>query len=158
MSSSTIYLIIILVNAGILAFMLYWFRRKDIINIPKMSRMFKEEEGRYYFYQKRCSFALPQNEIKSCDIQKNGLKHVLMTESMLMVILEKRDGMPNFPPGIPLKGDKIGDVFCLAAKVNPIFPDYNQFFYDCGSFVIQASITLPTEKTNQFIHSFRLEK
>ena len=75
-----------------------------------------------------------------------------------MIIQEIRDGLPNFTSNIPMKGMNIGGRFCHASKVSPLFPDYNQYFFDCGSFVVQASITIPTDKTNQFINTFRLEK
>lgn len=119
-----------------------------------------KEEDRYYFYNDRCSFEISKEDIKHDDVEKNGLKHTLMTESMLMLILEIRPGMPQFPSDIPMKMTKVSGFECLAAKVGPLATDYNQYFIDCGEFVVQISFTIVSDinKINCFLNSFRLEK
>ena len=60
-----------------------------------------KEEGRYYFYNDRCSFRLPKEEIMRCEIEKDGLKHILSTLHMMTVIIEIRTCMPNFDSSVP---------------------------------------------------------
>ena len=114
-----------------------------------------KEEGRYYFYNDRCSFKLPKEEIMQDDVEKNGLKHTLMTSSMMMTILEIRPGMPNFPSSVQTKQTTVSGYPCLAAKVNPIIDDYSQYYINCKEFVVQVSMTIVSEK---FLNSFRLER
>ncbi|MBR1464765.1 MAG: hypothetical protein IJ607_00225 [Bacteroidaceae bacterium] len=70
-----------------------WFKRL----FGKKTSESVREEGRYYLYNDRCSFVLPKEEIKDVNEEKGGMKHTIFTDSMAMVILEIRNGMPNFP-------------------------------------------------------------
>ncbi len=115
----------------------------------------KKAPGRYYFYQDRCSFKLSPGEIQQDTVEKNGLKHMLMTTSMLMTILEIRPGMPNFPAYVQTKKISVAGFPGLAAKVNPLVDGYDQYFINCREFVVQVSMTIISE---EFLNSFRLEK
>ena len=114
-----------------------------------------KEDDRYYFYNDRCSFKLPKEEIKQDNVEKDGMKHTLMTDSLLMTILEIRPGMPSFPASIPTKSITVAGYPCLAAKTSPLIDDYNQYYINCKQFVVQVSMTKVSE---EFLNTFRLEK
>lgn len=122
---------------------------------------FVKEEERYYFYNDKCSFLLPKEEIKNVTVEKGGRKFTLFTDSMAMVILEIRDGMPNFPIQVQSKQITVGGLPCLAAAVGPLAAlagGYNQYFINCRKFVVQVSLTIVGEGTMRFLNSFKLHK
>lgn len=114
-----------------------------------------KEEGRYYFYADHCSFKLAKEDIVQDDTERNGMKHSLMTNSMALVILEIRSGMPDFPSSIPTKNLTIAGFPSLAAKVNPLIDEYSQYFINCKDYVVQVSMSIVSE---DFLNSFRKEK
>ena len=110
-----------------------------------------KEEGRYYFYNDRCSFKLPKEEILSCEVEKDGLKHTLMTTHMMQVIIEIRPGMPDFGNlAIPTWKTTIAGYPCLVAKVRLS----RQYFINCKKFVVQVS---PVIYDEDFLNTFRIE-
>ena len=113
------------------------------------------DSDRYYFYNERCSFKLPKEQIMQDNVEKNGLKHTLMTSTMIMTILEIRPGMPNFPSTIQTKNITVAGYPCLAAKVNPLLGEYDHYYINCEEFVVQVTMTMVNE---DFLNSFRLEK
>ena len=119
-----------------------------------------EASGRCYFFSDLCSFELSKEDIKQHDVEKNGAKHTIFTESMFMLILEIRPCMPQFPSDVPVKTIKVSGFDCLAAKVGPLATDYNQYFINCRTFVVQVSFSLVSDinKICSFLNSFRLEK
>ena len=114
-----------------------------------------KEEGRYYFYADHCSFKLAKEDIVQDNTERNGMKHSLMTNSMALVILEIRSGMPDFPSSIPTKNLTIAGFPSLAAKVNPLSDEYSQYFINCKDYVVQVSMSIVSE---DFLNSFRKEK
>ena len=111
-----------------------------------------KEEGRYYFYNDRCSFKLPKEEIMKSEVEKDGLKHTLSTVHMMLVIIEIRPGMPSFgDPSIPTWETTIAGYPCLVAKVRLS----RQYFINCKDFVVQVS---PTIYDEDFLNTFRIEK
>ncbi len=113
-----------------------------------------KEEGRYYFYDDRCSFKLAKEEIKDDNVEKGGLKHTLMTESMAMTIIEIRPCMPNFGgnPMVTTKNIKVAGYPCLEASMMGMT---HQYYINCGSFVVQVDMVVVSE---EFLNSFRMEK
>ena len=114
-----------------------------------------KEEGRYYFYNDRCSFKLAKEDILQDDSERVGMKHSLMTQSMALVILEIRSRMPDFPSSVQTKSITVSGFPGLAAKTNPLVDEYSQYFIDCKDFVVQVSMSVVSE---EFLNSFRLEK
>jgi len=111
-----------------------------------------KEEGRYYFYNDRCSFKLAKEEIMRCEVEKNGLKHILSTVHMMMVIIEIRPGMPNFGAlSVQTWKTTIAGYPCLVAKVGLS----RQYFINCKEFVVQVS---PTIYDEDFLNTFRIER
>lgn len=119
---------------------------------------FSKDPDRYYFYNDRCSFKLPKEEIINVNVEKGGFKYILKTNSMSMLILEIRPGMPSFPSYIKTKQITVAGFPSLAAIVNPlkltVTEDYDQYFINCKDFVVQVTTPLASEK---FLNSFRLE-
>ena len=142
---------------NILSIMANWFTRL----FGKKTSDFVKEEGRYYFYNDKCSFLLPKEEIKNVTVEKGGRKFTLFTDSMAMVILEIRDGMPVFPMQVQSKQITVGGLPCLAAAVGPLAAlagGYNQYFINCRKFVVQVSFTIADEGAMRFLNSFKLHK
>lgn len=110
-----------------------------------------KEEGRYYFYDDRCSFLLAKEDIMTDDVEKDGLKHTLMTSSMGMIVIEIRPCMPNFGgnPLFKLRNMKIAGFPGLEASMMGLI---HQYFINCGSFVVQAD-----NVSEEFLNSFRVE-
>ena len=134
-----------------------WFTRL----FGKKTSDFVKEEGRYYFYNNKCSFLLPKEDIKNTTVEKGGRKLILFTDSMAMVILEIRDGMPNFPIQVQSKQITVGGLPCLAAAVGPLAAlagGYNQYFINCRKFVVQVSFTIADEEAMRFLNSFKLQR
>lgn len=128
-----------------------FFKRLFVNNEPA-KREFIKEEGRYYFYNDRCSFKLAKEEIMRCEVDKNGLKHTLSTVHMMQVIIEIRPGMPNFGSlSIQTWKTTIAGYPCLVAKVRLS----RQYFINCKEFVVQVS---PTIYDEDFLNTFRLER
>lgn len=115
---------------------------------------FVKEEGRYYFYNDRCSFKLPSGvETKVLRVEKDGMKHTLMTENAEMIIIEIRPGMPNFGGlSVPTWNTTIAGFPCLVAKPTLI----RQYYINCKTFVVQVDMTPVLNE--EFLNSFRLEK
>ena len=94
-------------------------------------------------------------------MEKGGRKFTLFTDSMAMVILEIRDGMPVFPMQVQSKQITVGGLPCLAAAVGPLAAlagGYNQYFINCRKFVVQVSFTIADEGAMRFLNSFKLHK
>ncbi|MBR1464766.1 MAG: hypothetical protein IJ607_00230 [Bacteroidaceae bacterium] len=54
----------------------------------------------------------------------------------------------------------VGGLPCLAAAVGPLAAlagGYNQYFINCGKFVVQVSFTIVDERGMRFLNSFRIE-
>ena len=122
------------------------------VNEKKKEKLKVKEEGRYYFYDDRCSFKLPKEEIMQDNVEKGGLKHTLVTNSMGMVIIEIRPCMPNFGgnPMITTKNMRIAGYPGLEASMMGIT---HQYYINCGSFVVQAD-----NVSEEFLNSFRVER
>ena len=111
-----------------------------------------KEEGRYYFYEDRCSFKLAKEEIIDDNAEKGGMKHSLTTLSMGMIIIEIRPCMPNFGgnPTVTTKNMEIASYPGLEASIMGIT---HQYYINCGSFVVQVD-----NASEEFLNSFRKEK
>ena len=110
------------------------------------------EEGRYYFYDGRCSFQLAKEDIKMDNAEKGGMKHTLMTESEGMIIIEIRPCMPNFGsnPMVTTKSMRIAGYPGLEASIMGMT---HQYYINCGSFVVQVD-----NASEEFLNSFRKER
>ena len=111
-----------------------------------------KEEGRYYFYEDRCSFKLAKEEIIDDNAEKGGMKHSLTTSSMGMIIIEIRPCMPNFEgnPMVTSKNMRIAGYPGLEATIMEII---HQYYINCGPFVVQVD-----NASEEFLNSFRKEK
>lgn len=119
------------------------------------SEAVSKENDRFYFYADRCSFQLQKDDILNDVSERAGMKHTLTTKSMALLIVEIRPGMPQFPSSVPTKSVTIAGYPGLAAKVNPVVDEYNQYFINCKDFVVQVSMSIVSE---EFLNSFRKEK
>ena len=113
-----------------------------------------KEEGRYYFYNNRCSFKLPMDaETKVLRVEKEGMKHTLMTDDGRMFIIEIRPGMPNFGSyNVQTFNTTVAGYPCLVAKPSII----RQYYINCKKFVVQ--VDMAPEPDEDFLNSFRLAK
>lgn len=115
----------------------------------------EKEQGRYYFYYRtdRCSFKLPEGvETKCLRVEKDGLKHTLMSETGMMIIIEIRPGMPdfgNYP--VPTWNTTVAGYPCLVAKPGII----RQYYIDCKAFVVQVDMTPVPDEV--FLNSFKMD-
>lgn len=117
------------------------------------------EEGRYYFYEDRCSFHLPKEDIKEDISEKGGLKHILNSASIGMVIIEIRPSIPNFGDSpIHTEEFEVAGYPCLGAYLKTPYGLLTQFYINCDNFVVQ--VYLPNQNTAKemdFLNSFRKE-
>lgn len=111
-----------------------------------------KEENRYYFYNNRCSFELSKEDIINSSIEKDGLKHTLITKEMPLLIIEIRPCMPDFG-SFPVETNNITVVGypCLEVKMPVV--GLTHHYINCGDFVVQVD-----NATGDFLNSFRLEK
>lgn len=126
-------------------------------NVAQWTTVIEEhikEEGRYYFYNNRCSFKLPMDaETKVLRVEKEGMKHTLMTDDGRMFIIEIRPGMPNFGSyNVQTFNTTVAGYPCLVAKPSII----RQYYINCKKFVVQ--VDMAPEPDEDFLNSFRLEK
>lgn len=141
-----------IIGTAVLFVILLLFSKKKKPDQEAVSGKSVKEEGRYYFYNDRCSFKLAKEEIMRCEVEKNGLKHTLSTVHMMQVVIEIRPGMPNFGNmSIQTWKTAIAGYPCLVAKVGLS----RQYFIDCKEFVVQVS---PAIYDEDFLNTFRLER
>lgn len=155
----TITIITSIACALIYVFIIKPKRDKKAAAAAAAAKKVEKEEGRYYFYNDRCSFKLAKEAIYNDTVEKDGLKHTLMTDSRGVIILEIRPGMPQFPSSVLTKTLTVAGFPCLAAQVNPLIASlreggYDQYFINCGEFVVQVSMAIASE---EFLNSFRLD-
>ena len=133
----------------------------ELLNKPSTKKKTEEtdkkvikEEGRYYFYDDRCSFKLSKEDIKQDNVEKDGMKHTLMTESMGMTVIEIRPCMPDFGGStmVTTKNSEVAGYPCLEAVIMGLT---HQYYINCGSFVVQVDMVILSE---DFLNSFRVEK
>ena len=138
----------------------------ELLNKPSTKKTTEEtdknvikEEGRYYFYDDRCSFKLSKDDIKQDDVEKDGMKHTLMTESIGMVVIEIRPSMPDFGNHSMLTEElEVAGYPCLGAYLKTPFGLLTHFYINCNDFVVQ--IDLPNQNTAKemdLLNSFRKE-
>ena len=108
------------------------------------------DEDRFYFYNDLCSFKLKKEDIKQDNVEKDGMKHTLMTESLGMIVIEIRQCMPYFgeSPFVTTKNIEVAGYPCLEASMMGMT---RQFYINCGSFVVQVDMVVPSE---DFLNSF----
>lgn len=118
-----------------------------------------EDDGRYYFYEGRCSLKLPKEDIKEDVSEKEGMKHTLNTESIGMVVIEIRPCMPDFGNRSMLTEElEVAGYPCLGAYLKTPFGLLTYFYINCYDFVVQ--IDLPNQNTAKemnLLNSFRKE-
>ena len=117
-----------------------------------------KEEGRYYFYDDRCSFKLDSKIIKN-EVEK-GTKFILTTEKMKVVIwiLSEMPIHSRYPWVVGTEEMKVGGYPCVAVYSKTYSGIHPSYFIDCGDFVVQ--VNLPNNNTKQeqeFLNSFRKE-
>ena len=118
-----------------------------------------EEKGRYYFYDGRCSFKLPKEDIKEDISEKEGMKHTLNTGSIGMVVIEIRPSMPNFGNHSILTEElEVAGYPCLGAYLKTPYGLLTHFYINCDTFVVQVDLpNQNTVKEMDLLNSFRKE-
>lgn len=122
------------------------------LNHNEGSKGIEKKPGRYYFYNDLCSFALDENDIISKIVEKDDMKHTLVTKAMPLLIIEIRPCMPNFGSlPVETRNITVAGYPCLEAKMAVTLITHH--YINCGNFVVQVD-----NATEEFLNSFRLEK
>lgn len=103
-----------------------------------------KEEGRFYFYEDRCSFKL-DSELKRNELEEEKKKYMLTTEKVEAVIwiLPQMPVHSNYPWIVGTEKTEVGGYPCDVAyskSYSGIVPSY---FIDCGDFVVQVNLKRP---------------
>ena len=114
---------------------------------------FVKEDDRYYFDNGRCSIKLSKEEILGGEIEKNGLKHLLISKKIGIIIIEIRDSMPTFPSSSNILIENIFLPGFSGIKVN-INPIISQCYINCKEFVVQIDMSIFSQ---ELLDSFRVE-